>query len=175
MANFLKALNQIRRPNERFGSWKELRSAKDSPEIGYNEWKNMKSDMQNFFRYVRKMMELNPELSNEDVIDEIENFIFDTRIRICSHPGLRSKGIRRDVVNYFKTNRGKLQMIYADCIQRERKGEKLCDEIGISYSSNFEEAQKQFVEEMIASYRAKKKSAPNQETIDALTFFASLS
>lgn len=121
MANFLKALNHTRKPSERFNNWKELRAAQSSPELGYYDWKNMKRDMQNFFKYVRKMMDDNPELTNEEICKSINDFLNDTKVRICSSSGVRSNGIRLDLMGYFKADKSRLMKAYDDCILRERR------------------------------------------------------
>jgi len=53
-------------------------------------------------------------------------------------------------------------------------GEILSDGTGIVYSSNFEEAQKQLVEEIIATYRDVKSTA-NPDTQNVLTYYANAS
>ncbi|MCR5186259.1 MAG: hypothetical protein K6D97_03990 [Clostridia bacterium] len=120
MTSFLKALNQIRKPGDRIRSWRELKSIESSPELEYNDWKNMKADMQNFFKFVRYRMDKNPELSNEEICKEIEAFLHDTKIRVCSANGIRSNGIRLDLMNYFKANKARLIRVYDECIMRER-------------------------------------------------------
>ena len=121
MANFLKALNHTRKPSERFNNWKELGDAQSSPELGYYDWKYMKRDMQDFFKYVRKMMDDNPELTNEEICKRINDFLNDTKVRICSSSGVRSNGIRLDLMGYFKADKSRLMRAYDDCILRERR------------------------------------------------------
>ena len=59
--------------------------------------------------------------TNEEICKRINDFLNDTKVRICSSSGVRSNGIRLDLMGYFKADKSRLMRAYDDCILRERR------------------------------------------------------
>lgn len=158
MSRFYNLLNKSRKIKNRFKSREEMEKSQYSPELSYSEEVGKRRDIQTFFKFARKYMEDNPELSNEEVKQQINELLFQIRGDIANLPSLRSDSIRVDITEYFKNNKRELLELYNELIEKEKQmGKPLENSEIYQYSVSVEEAKRQYIEYLVSTYRINRK------------------
>lgn len=158
MSRFYNLLNKSRKIKNRFRSKEEMEKSQYSPELSYSEEVGKRRDIQTFFKFARKYMEDNPELSNEEVKQQINELLVQIRGDIANLPSLRSDSIRVDITEYFKNNKRELLELYNELIEKEKQTGKPLEHSEIyQYSISVEEAKRQYIEYLVSTYRINRK------------------
>ena len=175
MISFLYLLNKSRRFGDKFKpSEFDIENAK-SPIIDNIDWGFKKKEFQFFFKYVRQVMEKRPEMSNADISEEFQTTLNDTLISLTNLIPFKNDSIMLELANYFMKNQAEFQALYRELVNKEDNAidENLYDN-NYQYSSVFEEAKKQFVENMFVSFRGERNSIEDEDTRQFFVDFARL-
>ena len=175
MISFLYLLNKSRRFGDKFKpSEFDIENAK-SPIIDNIDWGFRKKELQFFFKYVRQVMEKRPEMSNADISEEFQTTLNDTLISLTNLIPFKNDSIMLELANYFMSNQTEFQALYRELVNKE---DNAIDENqynnNYQYSSVFEEAKKQFVENMFVSFRGERNSIEDEDTRQFFVDFARL-
>lgn len=175
MQDFYKKLNDYRKTSEQVSNLDILKEHPISPRLSKQYIQSFRKKLQSFFKYIRKIYDENPEISNTDVKEHIEKILSDLNFQYANSSSFRSNSIRVDICNYFKNHPIEFKNLYKQMIAEEKEtGIPIKSPEIVSYSSNQEQSKKQFLEQLITSYR-KIKSSFGKNEADFLEKYANSS
>ena len=134
-----------------------------SPEINYRYGNELVNRNQSFFKYVRKIYEENPNITNKEVIEKVFKFVENCSRSLLECSSYRSDSLRLDTAIQLSDNVSEFNHIYNELIEEEKTKKKpITSEEIITFSSNKEVAKRQLLKDLICTYRREKKMVLNE-------------
>ena len=134
-----------------------------SPEINYRYGNELVNRNQSFFKYVRKIYEENPNITNKEVIEKVFKFVENCSRSLLECSSYRSDSLRLDTAIQLSDNASEFNHIYNELIEEEKTKKKpITSEEIITFSSNKEVAKRQLLKDLICTYRREKKMVLNE-------------
>lgn len=159
MQNFYEKLNDSRFPSRQANNIGKLKKNLTAPKLSRSEITTFNKDLQSFFKYIKEVFDKNPEISNEELKQNIQEALVTLNIEFSHNSSFRSSSLRVDICNYFKDHPSEFKELYKKLIAEEKEtGIPINASENITYSSNKELSKIQFLEQLITSYRKLKNS-----------------
>ena len=102
MQDFYKQLNDSRLPSKQVNNLKDLKNKPKAPKLSEHEIIDFNRKLQSFFKYIREIFDNNPEISNEEMKENIQKALITLNIECANNSSFRSNSLRVDICNYFK-------------------------------------------------------------------------
>ena len=134
-----------------------------SPEINYRYGNELANKNQSFFKYVRKIYEENPNITDKEVAEKVLKFVENCSISLLECSSFRSDSLRLDTAIQLSDNVSDFNRIYNELIEEEKTNKKpiTSGEI-ITFSSNQEVSKRQLLKDLISTYRRDKNMVFNE-------------
>lgn len=159
MQDFYQKLNYSRLPSKQVDNIDKLKRKPTAPKLSRSEIITFNKDLQSFFKYIREIFDKNPEISNEELKQNIQEALVTLNIECANNSSFRSSSLRVDICNYFKEHPSEFKELYKKLIDEEKEtGIPIYASENIIYSSNKEQSKIQFLKQLITSYRRLKSS-----------------
>ena len=166
MQDFYKQLNDSRLPSKQVNNLKDLKNKPKAPKLSEHEIIDFNRKLQSFFKYIREIFDNNPEISNEEMKENIQKALITLNIECANNSSFRSNSLRVDICNYFKEHPSEFKELYKKLITEEKEtGISIHASENIKYSSNMEQSKRQFLEQFITLYRKIKSLFGEKETL----------
>ena len=134
-----------------------------SPEINYRYGNELANKNQSFFKYVRKIYEENPNITDKEVAEKVLKFVENCSISLLECSSFRSDSLRLDTAIQLSDNVSEFNHIYNELIEEEKTKKKpITSEEIITFSSNKEVAKRQLLKDLICTYRREKNMVLNE-------------
>lgn len=134
-----------------------------SPEINYRYGNELVNRNQSFFKYVRKIYEENPNITDKEVTEKVFDFVENCSMSLLECSSFRSDSLRLDTAIQLSDNVSDFNRIYNELIEEEKTNKKPITSEGIiTFSSNQEVSKRQLLKDLISSYRREKNIVLNE-------------
>lgn len=134
-----------------------------SPEINYRYGNELANKNQSFFKYVRKIYEENPNITDKEVAEKVLKFVENCSISLLECSSFRSDSLRLDTAIQLSDNVSDFNRIYNELIEEEKTNKKpITSEETITFSSNQEVSKRQLLKDLISTYRRDKNMVFNE-------------
>lgn len=134
-----------------------------SPEINYRYGNELVNKNQSFFKYVRKIYEENPNITDKEVAEKVLKFVENCSISLLECSSFRSDSLRLDTAIQLSDNVSDFNRIYNELIEEEKTNKKpITSEETITFSSNQEVSKRQLLKDLISTYRRDKNMVFNE-------------
>ena len=134
-----------------------------SPEINYRYGNELANKNQSFFKYVRKIYEENPNITDKEVAEKVLKFVENCSISLLECSSFRSDSLRLDTAIQLSDNVSDFNRIYNELIEEEKTNKKpITSEEIITFSSNQEVSKRQLLKDLISTYRRDKNMVFNE-------------
>ena len=134
-----------------------------SPEINYRDGNELANKNQSFFKYVRKIYEENPNITDKEVAEKVLKFVENCSISLLECSSFRSDSLRLDTAIQLSDNVSDFNRIYNELIEEEKTNKKpITSEEIITFSSNQEVSKRQLLKDLISTYRHDKNMVFNE-------------
>lgn len=134
-----------------------------SPEINYRYGNELVNKNQSFFKYVRKIYEENPNITDKEVAEKVLKFVENCSISLLECSSFRSDSLRLDTAIQLSDNVSDFNRIYNELIEEEKTNKKpITSEEIITFSSNQEVSKRQLLKDLISTYRRDKNMVFNE-------------
>lgn len=134
-----------------------------SPEINYRYGNELANKNQSFFKYVRKIYEENPNITDKEVAEKVLKFVENCSISLLECSSFRSDSLRLDTAIQLSDNVSDFNRIYNELIEEEKTDKKpITSEETITFSSNQEVSKRQLLKDLISTYRRDKNMVFNE-------------
>lgn len=134
-----------------------------SPEINYRFGNELANKNQSFFKYVRKIYEENPNITDKEVAEKVLKFVENCSISLLECSSFRSDSLRLDTAIQLSDNVSDFNRIYNELIEEEKTNKKpITSEEIITFSSNQEVSKRQLLKDLISTYRRDKNMVFNE-------------
>lgn len=134
-----------------------------SPEINYRYGNELANKNQSFFKYVRKIYEENPNITDKEVAEKVLKFVENCSISLLECSSFRSDSLRLDTAIQLTDNVSDFNRIYNELIEEEKTNKKpITSEEIITFSSNQEVSKRQLLKDLISTYRRDKNMVFNE-------------
>lgn len=134
-----------------------------SPEINYRYGNELANKNQSFFKYVRKIYEENPNITDKEVAENVLKFVENCSISLLECSSFRSDSLRLDTAIQLSDNVSDFNRIYNELIEEEKTNKKpITSEETITFSSNQEVSKRQLLKDLISTYRRDKNMVFNE-------------
>lgn len=134
-----------------------------SPQLSYKYTGQLMANYQTFFRYVRKLYDSNPGITDEEVDNKVNDLLekyFEDLSNYCS---FRSDSLRLDTAIRFSNDISEFNRVYNELINIEKNTQTIIyPERETSYASNQEVSKRQFLKDLIYCYRVEKMKLMRQ-------------
>ena len=134
-----------------------------SPEINYRYGNELVNRNQSFFKYVRKIYEENPNITDKEVTEKVFDFVENCSMSLLECSSFRSDSLRLDTAIQLSDNVSDFNRIYNELIEEEKTNKKpITSEETITFSSNQEVSKRQLLKDLISTYRRDKNMVFNE-------------
>lgn len=134
-----------------------------SPEINYRYGNELANKNQSFFKYVRKIYEENPNITDKEVAEKVLKFVENCSKSLLECSSFRSDSLRLDTAIQLSDNVSDFNRIYNELIEEEKTNKKpITSEDTITFSSNQEVSKRQLLKDLISTYRRDKNMVFNE-------------
>ena len=134
-----------------------------SPEINYRYGNELVNRNQSFFKYVRKIYEENPNITDKEVTEKVFDFVENCSMSLLECSSFRSDSLRLDTAIQLSDNVSDFNRIYNELIEEEKTNKKpITSEEIITFSSNQEVSKRQLLKDLISTYRRDKNMVFNE-------------